>query len=86
MAWITIEPNWFPFHWLKEKRLNMCTTHEGTREISEKKFIMQPASNKILQHSTIDLADQENARIWSEVEQCFALVKEAGTIVSLSLR
>jgi hypothetical protein len=39
---------------------------------------MQPASNKILLNSTIDLADQENARIWSEVEQCFALVKEAG--------
>jgi len=39
---------------------------------------MQPISNKLLENSTIDLADQENARIWSEVEQCFALVKEAG--------
>jgi hypothetical protein len=34
---------------------------------------------KILDNTAIDLGNQENARIWSELEQYFALVKEAGS-------
>ena len=32
----------------------------------------------ILEHTTIDLGNQENARIWTELEQYFKLVKGAG--------
>lgn len=35
----------------------------------------------ILEHSTIDLGNQENARIWSEIEQYFKLVKSAGNFI-----
>jgi len=39
---------------------------------------MESSNLKILDHTTIDLGNQENSRIWSELEQYFTLVKEAG--------
>jgi hypothetical protein len=47
-------------------------------ELNEFEFRSMSATTKVLEHCQIDLGQQENARVWQELEQDFLLVKQGG--------